>query len=255
MYFLIPPSEGKTPPAEGPTFKRTTLPFPELNPTRDTIIDALVKLATAKPALAAEILDLGPTQSDLLALDANLRTSHCAPAIEVYSGVLFDHFGYASLTSRAQGIANDSILISSALFGFVSPQSFIPAYRLSGSTKLPTLGPLPSLWRPVLTPVLASLAGELVLDMRSGSYAKLAPLPYASTNLEVKVMTLVNGVRKSVTHFNKATKGDLLRAAMTSSKRLPKQVSEVEKYFRSLGFNAFLERTRRGQSELVIITQ
>ncbi len=254
MYFLIPPSEGKTPAAAGGRLDLKNLPFAELNPQRDEIIDALVGLATNKPAVASKVLGLGPTQLDLLELDRSIRTAHCAPAIDIYSGVLFDHLGYRSLTARGRKIANQSILISSALFGFVFPQTLIPAYRLSGSTVLPGIGPLGGFWKPELAQVVDTLARELVVDMRSGTYSKLAPLPHLANTIEVKVMTLVKGIRKSVTHFNKATKGDLLRASVSSTKKIPQKVEELDGYFRQLGFTAEIEVTRAGRPELIILT-
>jgi hypothetical protein len=67
-------------------------------------------------------------------------------------------------------------------------------------------------------------------------------------------MTLVNGVRKSVTHFNKATKGDIARTAFTSSTKMPTSIDQLEKYFRSLGFDASLESNKRGVAELIVLT-
>ena len=62
----------------------------------------------------------------------------------------------------------------------------------------------------MLEPVLAQLsAAELVVDLRSGSYAALGRLPSA-----VRVDVLAehsDGRRTVVTHFNKAHKGRLAR--------------------------------------------
>jgi cytoplasmic iron level regulating protein YaaA (DUF328/UPF0246 family) len=201
------------------------------------------------------VLGLGPTQSELLDLDKAIRTAHCAPAIDIYTGVLFDHLNYTSLTARGKSIATESIIVSSALFGFVYPNTPIPAYRLSGSTVLPGIGPLPNFWKPELPHIFESFSDELIVDMRSGTYAKLAPLPQEGNCIEVKVMTMVKGVRKSVTHFNKATKGDLLRASLSSTKKLPTRVEDLEGYFRGLSFTAEIEEARTGKLELIVMTQ
>jgi cytoplasmic iron level regulating protein YaaA (DUF328/UPF0246 family) len=255
VYFLIPPSEGKTPATTGGALNLKKLPFAELNAKRNEMIDALVALATHEPAIASKALGLGPTQGDQLDLDRSIRTAHCAAASEIYTGVLFDHLGYHSLTARAKEIAQQSILISSALFGFVFPQSPIPAYRLSGSTVLPGIGPLGGFWKPELAQVVDTLAKELIVDMRSGTYSKLAPLPHREDTIEVKVMTLVKGIRKSVTHFNKATKGDLLRASVSSTRKFPQHIGGLDSYFRQLGFTAEIEVTQAGRPELIILTQ
>ena len=254
MLLLLPPSEGKTPAKAGPPLDLKKLPFAELNPQREQIIDSLIALSTKHPKKAAEVLELGPTQQSLLEINQRIRIAHSAPAIQIYTGVLFDHFDYSSLTKKAQGRADQSTLIASALFGFLSPDSLIPAYRLSGSTVIPKLGPLPAIWKPALRHVFDSYSDELIIDMRSGTYTKLGPLPRTENCIELKVMTLVNGVRKSVTHFNKATKGDIARTAFTSSTKMPTSIDQLEKYFRSLGFDASLESNKRGVAELIVLT-
>ena len=93
-----------------------------------------------------------------------------------------------------------------------------------------------------------------MVDLRSGTYAKLAPNLKSDSILELKVMTRVNGVLKSVTHFNKATKGDILRASLKSSAKAPQSAPEAESYFRKLGFDSQLTQTKSGQFELIVVT-
>ena len=254
MYFLIPPSEGKTDATKGSSLNLKKLPFQELNVKREHLLNSLIQVCAKNPTQAAKLLDLGPTQHEMLETNKHLRSAHCAPAIEIYSGVLFDHFDYGHLNARGKKAAEGSVLIASALFGFVSPSSPIPAYRLSGSAVLPEIGSLSGYWKPELNETLESLSDELIIDMRSGTYSKLAPLPRDSHGIEVKVMTEIKGVRKSVTHFNKATKGDLLHACFSSSKKLPKKIAELESYFTSLGFDAALEESKSGKPELIVLT-
>jgi len=255
MLFLIPPSEGKTAPITGPKLDLTRLTFPELNPSRKVLIDSLAALSAKSPTKAAELLDLGPTQIDLVELNAHLTSHPCAPAIEVYSGVLYDRLDFPTLSAAAKMRAQTSVLIASALFGFVQLTDPIPAYRLSGSTVLPKIGPLATFWKSDLTPLFDGFSNELVLDMRSGSYEKLAPLTKYSNVIPVKVMTLINGVRKSVTHFNKATKGDLVRASMASARKFPQVAEGLESYFQALGFEATLEISAKGATNLIILTK
>ena len=254
MLFLIPPSEGKTSPPFGPFLDLEQLAFPELNVGRTKLINALSTICMKSPKKAAELLGIGPTQFDLVKFNAHLKTAPCGPAIDVYSGVLYDHLGYSTLSAAAKKRAQTSVLISSALFGFVELQNPIPAYRLSGSTVLPKVGPLSPFWRPKLTSIFDAYEGELILDMRSGSYEKLAPVSHRVNAVEVKVMTMVKGIRKSVTHFNKATKGDLVRASLSSSRKFPHDAHGLETYFRALGFNAALEESPKGARSLIILT-
>jgi cytoplasmic iron level regulating protein YaaA (DUF328/UPF0246 family) len=63
-------------------------------------------------------------------------------------------------------------------------------------------------------PVLAGI-DELVVDLRSGSYAALAPVPGAVT-LEV-LSERPDGSRAVVSHFNKAHKGRVARLLATTT--------------------------------------
>lgn len=76
-------------------------------------------------------------------------------------------------------------------------------------------GTLAGRWRPVLTPVLARLADEqLVVDLRSGAYVALAPVPGLVT---VNVVTRrPDGSCRVVSHHNKAHKGALARLLVST---------------------------------------
>ena len=95
--------------------------------------------------------------------------------------------------------------------GFSDP---IVAYRLSGDTTLPGIGSLAGYWRDSLGPLLES-EPELLIDLRSGSYVKLAPLPKSVAERAVVprvLQKMASGPPKLITHFNKATKGRIVRA-------------------------------------------
>lgn len=255
MIFLLPPSEGKTPASAGPKFAPKKLVFPGLNPQRLDLMDALSSFCATEPRLAAKALDVGPKQGDLLAINARLMKAHCAPAIQIYTGVLYDHLGYGTLNAPACARADSSILIASALFGFVAPTNPIPAYRLSGGSVIPTIGSLTAYWKTALLGALDQNRNELILDMRSGSYEKLAPAKQLDQPIvSVKVFTNVNGVLKPVTHFNKATKGDLVRAACMASRESPTKVEQIADFFTQLGFTADLDADAPGAPTLQIVT-
>ncbi|SKB09389.1 YaaA family protein [Aeromicrobium choanae] len=207
MLIVLPPSEGKTRPATGPVLNLGTLSSPVLGRTREQLLNALVRLSSTKRA--AEILGLGPTQADDIARNTRLREKPTAPAIEVYTGVLYSELGWADLDDAAQERGRASLAIASALFGLVRPQDLIPAYRLSGSVTLPRLGTVASRWKPVVPRALAELAeGELVLDLRSGTYVALGQAPAGSVTM--RVLTETDGRRSIVSHSNKATKGRIV---------------------------------------------
>jgi cytoplasmic iron level regulating protein YaaA (DUF328/UPF0246 family) len=122
----------------------------------------------------------------------------------------------------------------------------VPAYRLSAGSALPGIGGIPAFWRPRLAVPMASLDRPLV-DLRSGAYGAFAPLPDAIT---VRVVTEnAAGQRTVVSHFNKATKGLLARALVTSRAEID-TVAAVARVARRAGLR--VERT--GDRSLEVIT-
>ena len=137
------------------------------------------------------------------------------PAIDRYTGVLYDALDIGSLKRAAASRARARLAVGSALFGLLRADDLIPAYRLSAGSKLPGRPTLATRWRPALEPVLARIAeGELVVDLRSGSYAALGKVSGA-VSVDV-VAEYADGRRTVVSHFNKAHKGRLARALATT---------------------------------------
>jgi len=219
VLVLLPPSEGKTSPSVGPVLDLEALSFPRLTSVRDQLARALVRLASGKPARAAEVLGLGPTQADAIEADARLWELPCGPAADVYTGVLFGELDLGSLDAVARGRASEVVAVASALFGVVRIDDPIPAYRLSGGVSLPRLGPVASRWRTRLPRELTEATGDgLLVDLRSGTYVNLGKpeAAVADRTVTVRVLHEAGGVRKVVSHFNKATKGQLVRALLQS---------------------------------------
>lgn len=214
MIVLLPPSETKHSGGDGPAVRLDDLSLPDLNPTRALLVDDLVALAADRPASRAA-LGISASQDAEIDRNAALRTAPTTPAIRRYTGVLYDALDVGSLTGAALDRAHARLAVGSALFGFVRATDAIPAYRLSAGSKLPGRSTLSAQWRPVLEPALDTLAAdELVVDLRSGSYAALGRLPSAVT---VDVLAEhPDGSRKVVSHFNKAHKGRLARILATT---------------------------------------
>ncbi len=100
----------------------------------------------------------------------------------------------------------------------------------------------------MLGPVLAASADGLVVDLRSGSYADLAPVPGAVT---VDVLSeRADGSRAVVSHFNKAHKGRLARLLATTRAE-PTDVVGLVGVLRRGGFH--VERPRGGRSLTLVV--
>lgn len=186
--------------------------FPFLDPVRAEIIDDLAALDVDEMMAA---LKLPASKREEAAENRGLRSAPVMPAIYRYTGVLFDALDAPTLSDDAL----DRIAIGSALFGVVRAGDTIPRYRLSGGSKLPASGggvpTMKARWGSAITDALLEAAAGsgagagLIVDMRSGAYQQLGPVPGAVT---VRVESVQDGgSRKVVSHFNKHYKGELAR--------------------------------------------
>lgn len=244
MLVLLPPSETKHPGGDGGPLDLAALGSPQLTPVREQLVAAVVELAADLPAARAA-LGLSPAQDGEIARNAVLRTSPTMPAIERYTGVLYDALDVRSLTGAQRRRAAGRLAVGSALFGLLRADDPVPAYRFSAGSSLPGLPTLRSIWKPVLTDVLADV-DDLVVDLRSGAYADLAPAPGAVT---VQVLSeRPDGTRAVVSHFNKAHKGRLARLLATTTGE-PDSVVRLRALLRRAGLHV----EHAGGTELTLV--
>lgn len=218
MLVLLPPSETKRP-GGGGVFEAASLREDAiLGPARSRVRAALEALS-GDPKAAAGPLKLGKKNRGELAHNLVLGSSGVMPAIERYTGVLYDALAVADMSEHERAWVDAHILVQSALFGLIAASDPIPAYRLSASARLPALGaPLKRVWAEAHRGLEWS---GLVLDLRSKDYAELAPLPEGVGLFLHVVHRGADGEVRALNHFNKAAKGDLVR-------RLARSSSDVE---------------------------
>lgn len=216
MRILLPPSETKSFGGSGSPLDLESLSFSDhLLTTRREIATDLRDLCASDPDAAASALGLSAKQAATeVPANAELFTGPTAPAITRYTGVLYDALDFGSLTRARAQRALETVSIGSALFGLVGAGDAIPHYRLSAGSSLPGRGTLRSRWTGVLGELVASWGEELVVDLRSGGYRALGPVPGAVT-VDV-VSEAADGTRKTITHFNKHYKGLLTRVLVSS---------------------------------------
>jgi cytoplasmic iron level regulating protein YaaA (DUF328/UPF0246 family) len=237
MLILLPPSEGKTAPDEGGPVDLDSLWLPALAPARRRVLSRLVAMCgrTSRRGQDASLTALGLTagQRGELARNAGLLEAPVAAAAEVYTGVLYEALDVATLAPAAREAVDASVVVFSGLWGAVRLTDRIPAYRCAIGASLPMVGGLAPYWRAVLGPALDRAAGDgPVLDLRSGAYAGMwAPsgaLAARTASLRVLHERIVDGAprRSVVSHFNKATKGRLVRGLVTAG-GTPASVDEL----------------------------
>lgn len=215
MLILLPPSETKRDGgAEGSTLELSTLSFPALLPARRAVGADLRKLSTNLKTMASA-LKLGEGQKHELLRNRAVRTSPTMPAIDRYTGVLYDALDTASLSAAAREFAFRNVAVHSALFGLVAAGDRIPAYRLSHDSRLPSLS-LKKAWREPIARELAEHDG-LVLDLRSEAYVTLGPAPAGDNSYFLRVVAEgEDGKKRALNHLNKRGKGEFVRALVQS---------------------------------------
>ncbi|TDC85160.1 peroxide stress protein YaaA [Micromonospora sp. KC606] len=226
MLILLPPSEGKADAGTGRRLDLARLSLPELNPARGEVLAALVGLSATDETAALAALGLSAGQRGELARNARLDRAATTPAGQVYTGVLYEALGLATLPAPALRAARRSVLVSSGLWGAVRLADRIPPYRCPIGARLPGVGALSAYWRRVLAPAMESAAGDgPVLDLRSAAYAATWTPRGALAGRTVTVRVLhereLDGrvTRTVVSHFNKATKGRLVRDLLLAGAR------------------------------------
>ncbi|WP_439694395.1 YaaA family protein [Curtobacterium sp. SP.BCo] len=208
LTVLLPPSETKR---EGGDPERTldlrALSFPELAAERAAVITA-ARSVSSEEASARTALKLGPKSIEERFRNLALETSGTMPAIDRYTGVLYDPLGTLDADAAARRWWFDHVVVQSAMFGPIGGGDPVPAYRLSHDSRLGTVR-LGAHWAGPSERVLAARAADgLVLDLRSEGYRQLGPVSSAVVPRVVSVDG--DGRRKALNHWNKTAKGRLV---------------------------------------------
>ncbi|WP_091232266.1 YaaA family protein [Microbacterium sp. 3J1] len=216
MKILLPPSETKHPGGSGPAFEVAALSLPALRRQRDDMVDALVDLAADEEA-ARRVLKLSARQAGEVEHNRMLRSARTMPAVDRYTGVLYDALDAASLTAASRRWLGEHVWIHSAPFGPVGALDGIPPYRLAAGTSVPGMASLRSHWATAATAAIAGEEPDFVLDLRSEAYVALGPVPAHVPSAYVRVVT-EHG--RALNHFNKKSKGLLVRRLAESRPRV-----------------------------------
>lgn len=211
MIILLPPSETKVDGGENPAVDIDALRFSDLGPIRSGLLRDVSTLAADESA-SLKALKLSERQVGEVHRNRTLGSSPTLPAIDRYTGVLYDALDSRSLSEPARQFAASHLVIHSALFGPVGALDGIPAYRLSHNSRVPGVS-LKKLWSAAVRDQIGS--SGLVLDFRSEGYVGLGPIPEHANSLFLRVVAEdPSGARRALNHFNKKYKGLLTRAIL-----------------------------------------
>ena len=163
----------------------------------------------------------GPILTPMLILlpPSEKKGKEPGPAITVYTGVLYQGLGWATLTKAAQTRAQKSIAIISAKYGSLKCLDLIEPYK----EKIDV-----AQMRTPITKALDAIEADLVIDCRSSTYQSVWSPP-AEKCVEIKVFSKVDGVKKVITHMSKKTRGEVTRMLLLSTTipTNPQELAEI----------------------------
>ena len=198
MKILIPPSEGKAKiKSLDVIFKDTDFEFAQYT---QQIVDLLCLIENE------DLTSVYGTSQDKAIMfhrqNQDVFNSKCVPAIERYTGVVYDHIDWASLSKKSQKYMQNHIIIFSGLFGLLRPATLIPDYKL----KMNVLS-LKNLWKPIISKYLEG--EDLIFDLLPQVHRKA----YTPTKNTIQIDFLVkrSGKTSAAGHFGKAVKGQFIR--------------------------------------------
>lgn len=134
----------------------------------------------------------------------------------VYSGVLYKALDWASLSPAAKKRGEQAIGIISAKYGLVRPSDRIESYKATIDNA--------TMCEPIAR-ILDSVKTGLIIDCRSSTYKTVWHAPVDIT-VEIRVSTVVEGVRTVITHMSKKTRGEITRWLL-QSRSLPKTPEDL----------------------------
>jgi cytoplasmic iron level regulating protein YaaA (DUF328/UPF0246 family) len=215
FLILLPPSEGKAPGGSGASLDLNTLSFSELNKTRELMIKSLGQLS-GKPRVAQKVLGVKGVALETARDDnAAVNGAPTLPAIERYTGVMFDAIDYKSMDESSKNCFGQNTLIMSGLFGLLRPFDLIPTYKLKMGAKIRQKKACSAIWKPLITKVLAgrpdrSVIWDLLPTEHSAAWDS-SGVSY-ETRFTIKFLEACkDGQLKTVNHWSKALKGALIR--------------------------------------------
>ena len=225
--ILLPPSEGKAAGGEpGRAWPQIAADpecnsFNKLDPARRKLIAELGRALKRPEADLGKLFHVKDENlAQAIASNRAILGGELLPAIQRYSGVMFDFLDYPSMPPDDRRTFDTHALLFSGVWGLLRPTDLIPDYKLKMDASLPGLGKVSTFWKPQINRVLNPLlADHVVWDMLPGAHraawdgkAKLAARWQVKFVEEVPVKGKPGQTRlRTVSHWSKALKGALVR--------------------------------------------
>ena len=218
--ILLPPSEGKATGGKGPPWESVDQSFPALADPRREVVHALVEAMGGSSETRSKLLGVKATKAEeATAVNLDVATAPTMPAIDRYTGVLYDALNYPSLPAKVRRGVDRQVVVFSGLWGVVRPTDPIPDYKLKMGASLPGLGKPARFWKPLISDAVAGAIAasktDMVWDLLPNEHTAAWDPSVAGRRIRVRFLDDVvkNGERTLVTvsHWNKLLKGALVR--------------------------------------------
>ena len=198
MKILIPPSEGKA------KIKPQEVKFADTDFVFERSVKQVVRLLNLiDNEDLRSIYGTSQEKSELFhRQNEDIFKSRCAYAIERYTGVVYQHLDWNTMSKNAKEYMDKYVLIFSGLFGMTTPLTLIPDYKL----KMNVLS-LQYHWAPILTEALKD--EDIIYDLLPQVYRK-AYVPNKNT-IQIEFKVEGKGQTKAAGHYGKAVKGKFIR--------------------------------------------
>ena len=233
--ILLPPSEGKAAGCEGPAWSRGSMAI-DLDERRQKVLGTLASVMRRSEADRRRLLGVkGAALAAASAANRSAATSPTMPAIERYTGVLYDALDHRSLSAAQRRRLDASVLILSGLWGLVVPDDPIPDYKLKMGASLGRLGTLSAWWRDELSARLGEVARDrIVWNLLPNEHAAAWRAPESMHQWSVRFLERGrHGALTTVSHRNKLLKGALVRFLLATPATGP---GELARWEHPLGF-------------------
>jgi len=226
--ILLPPSEGKAPGGDGAPWQPGTMAV-DLDARRQKALAGLARAMRQNATLRAKLLGVkGVALAAATEANRTVRSAPTMPAIDRYTGVLYEALDAASLPAAARRRLDASVLVVSGLWGLVAPSDPIPDYKLKMGAALPGLGRTTTWWRDELSTRLAEAGnGRRIWNLLPNEHAAAWVAPAGTAQLTVRFLERrPDGSLVAVSHWNKLLKGALVRHLLEHPKAAPDDLAD-----------------------------
>ena len=252
--ILLPPSEGKAAGGGGSHWSTGSMAI-DLDRERRAVARTLKVAMGGTEASRRKLLDVtGPSLARATEANKKALTAPTTPAIERYTGVLYDAIDHRSLSKPERRRLDSSVVILSGLWGLVTPADPIPDYKLKMGAALPPMGKLSTWWREPLTERLLKLAAERpIWNLLPNEHAAAWRPPADREQWTVRFLDrTADGSLVAVSHDNKSLKGALVRYLMANPTATP---ADIRRWKHPAGYRyaSSATETRDGVASIAMI--